>query len=309
MLNIYIAGNTGFLGRSINNEFLKDKKYNIIKNKKRLDLTKYNSVSNFFKNNKIDYVINAAGLVGGIKKNIDNQIEFLETNFLIQSNLIKVAYENNIKKIVNISSSCVYPKNYNKPLKEDYILNGKFEPSNEGYALAKVCGMKLSEFYKSKYNFNIITCIPCNLYGIDDKFFDESSHFVAGIISKIYRAKMNNDKFVTLWGSGNPKRELMLNTDAAKAIKFCLENKKIKEQNINIGTGIDFTIKEYAYKIKKILNYKGRIIWDKSKPDGIKRKLLDISILRKYKFKNTFNIDEGFNIVISKFLNNSKFIF
>ena len=166
MLNIYIAGNTGFLGRSINNEFLKDKKYNIIKNKKRLELTKYNSVSNFFKNNKIDYVINAAGLVGGIKKNIDNQIEFLETNFLIQSNLIKVAYENNIKKFVNISSSCVYPKNYNKPLKEDYILNGKFEPSNEGYALAKVCGMKLSEFYKSKYNFNIITCIPCNLYGI-----------------------------------------------------------------------------------------------------------------------------------------------
>ena len=307
MINIYIAGRSGFLGRSLYNEFFKDKKYNIVINKKRLDLTKYNLVSNFFKKNKIDYVINAAGLVGGIKTNIENQIEFLDTNYQIQSNLIKVAYKNNIKKFINISSSCVYPKGYDKPLKEEYILSGKFEPTNEGYALAKVCGMKLSEYYKSKYNFNIISCIPCNLYGIDDKFFDETSHFVSGIISKIYEAKIKKQKFVTLWGSGNPRRELILNTDAARAIKFCLENKKIKEQNINIGSGVDFKIKEYASKIKKILNYKGKIIWDKSKPDGIKRKLLDISKLKKYRFKCNYNIDQGLKIVIDKFLENSKF--
>jgi GDP-L-fucose synthase len=137
-----------------------------------------------------------------------------------------------------VSSWCVYPKGYDKPLKEEYILSGKFEPTNEGYALAKICGMKLSVYYKSKYNFNIISCIPCNLYGIDDKYFDETSHFISGIISKIYKAKIKKQKFVTLWGSGNPKRELILNTDAARAIKFCLENKKIKEQNINIGSGV-----------------------------------------------------------------------
>jgi GDP-L-fucose synthase len=307
MKNIYIAGSTGFLGRSLVNEFNNDGKYKVVKNTKRIDLTNIKSINQFFKNNKIEYVINAAGHVGGIKKNIENQILFLDKNYLIQSNLIKIAHIHRVKKFINISSSCIYPKNYNKPLKENYILTGKFEQTNEGYALAKVCGLKLAEYYKNKYNFNIKTCIPCNLYGIDDKFFDESSHFIPGIISKIYEGKVKNKKNIKLWGSGNPKREIMLNTDVAKIIKFCLENNNIEEQNINIGSGVDFTIKQYASKIKKKIGYKGKIVWDKSKPDGIKRKLLDISLLKKYNFKINNNLDEGLNKVIDHFLLRSNF--
>ncbi len=303
---IYIAGHTGFLGRSLVNEFINDKKYKVlIPNRDTLDLVDQKKTLNFFKKNKIDYVINAAGLVGGIKKNIENQIDFLDINFRIQSNVLKAAHQNNVEKFINVASSCIYPKNHKQPLKEDYLFNGSFEPTNEGYALAKVCGLKLAEFYKKKFNFNSKTCIPCNIYGIGDKFFDDSSHFVAGIISKIYNAKINNEKFVKLWGTGNPRREIMFNSEVARAIKFCLE-RKINEQNINIGTGIDFMIKEYAIKIKRLLKYEGKILWDKEQPDGIKSKLLDISILKKYKFKHKVNIDEGLKIVIEDFIKKIK---
>jgi len=300
--NIFIAGHKGLLGSSIHAEFLNDKNYNvIIKSRKQLDLLNLNKVNNFFKKNNINLVINAAGLVGGILKNIENQINFLEINFKLQSNLIKAAYNNEVNDYINIASSCIYPNKSIQPLKEEYIMNGKLEKTNEGYALAKICGIKLCEFYSDKYNFKTKTFIPCNIYGINDKYFDQSSHFLSGIISKIYLAKINNKKNVKLWGSGKPKRELILNTDAAKAIKFCID-KKVKEKNINIGTGIDYSIKQYANKIKKILNYNGNIFWDTKYPDGIKRKLLDIRILNKYKYSSQFNVDDGLKFVIKKFL-------
>ncbi len=303
MKKIFIAGHNGFLGKSIYNEFSKDKKYKIItRNKKILDLTNFNLTNSFFKKNKIDYVVNAAGLVGGIKQNMENQIDFLDINYFIQSNLIKSAYNNNVKKYINIASSCIYPRNAKQPLKEDYLLSDKFEPTNEGYALSKVCGVKLSQFYKQKYNFNIKSLFPCNLYGVNDTFFNDNSHFISGIISKIYIAKKNNKKYVKLWGSGKPKREIMLNSEAARAVKFFLE-KDIKEDNINIGSGIDYPIKYYAQKIKKILNYQGKIIWDVSQPDGVKRKLLDVSIMNKYRFKHKYDAEKGLELVINNFLN------
>ena len=178
MKKIFIAGHKGLLGKSILNEFNKDSKYKVITvTRRNLELTNFNKVLNFFKNNKIDFVINAAGLVGGIKKNIENQIEFLDTNYLIQSNLIKSAFKHNVKKFINVSSSCIYPAKSKQPLKENYLMNGKLESTNEGYALAKLCGIKLSEFYSTKYNFNIKSVIPCNIYGTNDKYFDNSSHF------------------------------------------------------------------------------------------------------------------------------------
>ncbi len=308
MKKIFIAGHNGFLGQSILNEFIKDKKYKIITiSKKKLDLTNITLLENFFAKNEIDLVINAAGLVGGIKKNIENQIDFLDKNYLIQSNLIKIAYKNKIKKFINLSSSCVYPVNAKQPLKETYLLNGKLEKTNEGYALAKLCGIKLAEFYKNKYNFDITTLIPCNLFGTNDKFFDDNSHFISGIISKIYNAQEKKKKFVKLWGSGKPKREIMLNTELSRVIKFVLEN-KINEININVGTGVDYTIKQYANKIKKIMNYEGEIIWDTSMPDGIKRKLLDITLLKKYKFQFKHNTEDGLKLVVKQFLDdlNSK---
>ena len=303
MRNIFIAGHNGFLGKSIYNEFSKDKKYKIItRNKKILDLTNFNLTNSFFKKNKIDYVVNAAGLVGGIKQNMENQIDFLDINYFIQSNLIKSAYNNNVKKYINIASSCIYPRNAKQPLKEDYLLSDKFEPTNEGYALSKVCGVKLSQFYRQKFNFNIKSLFPCNLYGVNDTFFNDNSHFISGIISKIYIAKKNNKKYVKLWGSGKPKREIMLNSEAARAVKFFLE-KDIKEDNVNIGSGIDYPIKYYAQKIKKILNYQGKIIWDVSQPDGVKRKLLDVSIMNKYRFKHKYDAEKGLELVINNFLN------
>ena len=183
-------------------------------------------------------------------------------------------------------------------------MNGKLEPTNEGYALSKICGVKLSEFYKSKFNFETKSLIPCNIYGTNDKYLDDSSHFISGIISRIYIAKKNNENIVKLWGTGKPKRELLINIDVARAIKFCLE-KRIKEQNINIGSGIDFTIKQYAEKIRKLLDYKGKILWDNKYPDGMKRKLLDISILNNYKFKTKYNIDTGLKLIVDDFLKNN----
>jgi len=301
-IKLFIAGHKGFLGSTILREFSKDKKYKILTiEKNKINLKSYQKLNYFFQKNKPEYVINAAGLVGGILVNMKNQIDFLEENFLIQSNLLKVSYLNNVKKYINLASSCIYPKNCKQPIKEKYLLSGNLEETNEGYALAKICGLKLAQFYNEKYNFNSITLLPCNLYGENDKYFDENSHFISAIISKIYLAKINNKRKVKLWGTGNPKREIMHVEDAARAIKLCLQS-KFSNQNINIGSGIDFSISKYANLIKKKLNYNGKIIWDKAYPDGVKRKLLDISYLKNKKFKNKYSIELGLDSVIRSFL-------
>lgn len=303
-LKIYIAGHNGFLGRNIKS-FLSKKNFNIFGlSKKELDLTSRANVQNALKKINPDIVINAAGRVGGIQANIKNNAEFLDENYLIQSNLILSSYKLGIKKFINIASSCIYPTDSNQPIKEEYLLNGKLENTNEGYALAKIAGLKLCEYLNKQYNFNCITLIPCNLYGEEDKFYDEHSHFLPGLITKIYEAFKNELDEVNLWGSGSPRRELIHVNDLSRAVYFFLADKKKQERIINIGTGKDHSIKEYADMIKEQIGYKGKIIWDKSYPDGMKKKLLDIKLMKKMGFHPKIDFGKGLTKVITHFKKN-----
>ena len=277
-LKIYIAGHNGFLGKNIKS-YLSQKNYQIFGlSRKELDLTSREKVKKALRKINPDIVINAAGRVGGIKANIYNNAEFLDENYLIQSNLILNSYELGIKKFINIAGSCIYPTNSIQPIKEEYLLNGKLEKTNEGYALAKIVRLKLCEYLNKQYNFNCITLIPCNLYGEEDKFYDEHSHFLPGLITKIYEAFKNELGEVNLWGSGSPRRELIHVNDLSRAVHFFLDDKKNQKRIINIGTGKTFQLKEYANMIKKQIGYKGKIIWDKSYPDGMKKKLFGCQI-------------------------------
>ena len=303
-LKIYIAGHNGFLGRNIKS-FLSKKNFNIFGlSKKELDLTSRANVQNALKKINPDIVINAAGRVGGIQANIKNNAEFLDENYLIQSNLILSSYKLGIKKFINIASSCIYPTDSNQPIKEEYLLNGKLENTNEGYALAKIAGLKLCEYLNKQYNFNCITLIPCNLYGEEDKFYDEHSHFLPGLITKIYEAFKNELDEVNLWGSGSPRRELIHVNDLSRAVYFFLADKKKQERIINIGTGKDHSIKEYADMIKEQIGYKGKIIWDKSYPDGMKKKLLNIKLMKKMGFHPKIDFEKGLTKVITHFKKN-----
>lgn len=297
---IYLAGHNGFLGKSIHKYLIRKNLKVITFDRKELDLKDRIKLEEKLIKNMPDIVINAAGKVGGIQANIKNNAEFLDENYLIQSNLILNSYKQNIKKFINIASSCIYPSKSKQPIKEDYILNGSLEPTNEGYALSKIAGLKLCEYLYKQYNFDYVTLIPCNLYGEKDKFFDEKSHFLPGLITKIYQAKLLNLKKVELWGSGNPKRELMHVDDLSRAIYFFLK-KKASKRIINIGTGRDYRIKEYALMIKKNFGYKGKIIWNKKYPDGMKRKLLDVSLMKKMGFKTQIDFEIGLKKVIRSF--------
>ena len=301
---IFIAGHNGFLGKNIK-KILNNKNYEVFTiNKSQLDLRNRNKVQKYIKLILPDIVINAAGKVGGIKANFKNNAEFLDDNYLIQSNLIWGSFNSKVKKFINISSSCIYPTFSNQPIKEEYLLTGKLEKTNEGYAIAKLSGLKLCDYLNTQYGFDAITLIPCNLYGENDKFYNEDSHFLPGLISKIYEAKKNNLKEVDLWGSGEPKRELIHVSDLAKCIYFFLKKQKYPYRIINIGTGKDFKIKQYANMIKKELNFKGKIIWDTNYPDGMKRKLLDIKKMKEMGFNPKVSFQEGLKKVIREFRKN-----
>ena len=303
-LKIYIAGHNGFLGRNIKS-YLSKKNFDIFGlSRNELDLTSRVNVQKALKKINPDIVINAAGRVGGIRANINNNAEFLDENYLIQSNLILSSYKLGVKRFINIASSCIYPTNSTQPIKEEYLLNGKLENTNEGYALAKIAGLKLCEYLNKQYNFDCITLIPCNLYGEEDKFYDEHSHFLPGLITKIYEAYKNELSEVKLWGSGSPRRELIHVNDLSRAIYFFLDNKKKQERIINIGTGKDHSIKEYADMIKKQIGYEGNIIWDKSYPDGMKKKLLDVKLMKKIGFHPKINFEKGLTKVINDFKKN-----
>ncbi len=302
---IFVAGHGGFLGKAILKKFNKKNIHLLVEDKKNLNLTRRDEVYKYLNQKSPDIVINAAGKVGGIKANINNNAEFLDENYLIQSNLILGSYNSNVKKFINIASSCIYPTLCKQPIKEEYLLNGLLEETNEGYAISKISGLKLCEYLHKQYAFDALTLIPCNLYGEDDKFYNENSHFLPGLISKIYDAKKNNYKGVTLWGSGSPRRELIHVDDLAKAIYYFSKKKNYKTRLINIGTGVDLKISQYANLIKKEIEYKGKIIWDKSFPDGMKRKLLDISKMNKMGFQTQIEFKNGLKKVIKKFIENS----
>ena len=291
---IYVAGHNGLVGSAI----VRRLKFNNYKNiltvdRKYLDLSDQKKVYHFLKKNKPKAIIIAAARVGGIVANNKYRADFIHENLIIQSNLIHGAFLNKIKNLIFLGSSCVYPRNCKQPIKEDFLLNGVLEYTNEPYAIAKIAGIKMCENYNLQYKTNYKSLMPTNTYGPGDNYNSETSHFFSAIIKKVYEAKIKNRKTITLWGTGKAKRELIYVDDLADACIFFML-KKTKETLINIGSGKDFTIKEYDNFIIKSLNLNIKIKFDKSKPDGTPRKLLDISLAKKYGWFPKISLKEGF---------------
>ena len=291
---IFVTGHKGLVGSSLLRR-LKFHGYKniIIKTKKELDLRDQNKVSNFFKKNKIDAVINAAGKVGGILANDKYKADFIYDNISIQNNIIHSSYKNKIKNLIFLGSSCIYPRNCKQPIKEKYILTGDLEKTNEPYAIAKIAGIKMCDSYNFQYKTNYKCLMPCNLYGPGDNYNLHDSHFLPALVSKIHNAKIKNKKFIKIWGTGAPKRELMYVDDLADACIYFL-NKKTKETLINVGSGMEKSIIEYAKFIINELNLNLKIKKDLTKPDGTPRKIVDISIAKKYGWKAKVDFKEGF---------------
>ena len=270
--------------------------------KKDLDLTNQDKVLKFFKKSKPDVVIIAAAKVGGILANDSLRASFLYENLAIQNNLINSSYLNGIKNLIFLGSSCIYPKFSKQPIKEEYLLSGKLEPTNEPYAIAKIAGLKLCETYNFQYNTNYKCLMPCNLYGPGDNYNLKSSHFFPALIKKIHYAKINKQKTIHLWGDGSPKREMMHVDDIAKAVIYFLK-KKTKHSLINVGSGIEMKISDYAKFIIKELNCDIQIKFDKSKPNGTPRKLLDSTLAESYGWKARVSLREGFQETYKDFMN------
>jgi GDP-L-fucose synthase len=291
---IYVAGHKGLVGSAIVRRLKFNNYKNILTiNRKYLDLSDQKKVYQFLKKNKPKAIIIAAARVGGIVANNKYRADFISENLIIQSNLIHGAFLNKIKNLIFLGSSCVYPRNCKQPIKEDYLLNSSLEYTNEPYAIAKIAGIKMCENYNLQYNTNYKSLMPTNTYGPRDNYNSETSHFFSAIIKKVYEAKIKNRKTITLWGTGKAKRELIYVDDLADACIFFMV-KKTKETLINIGSGKDFTIKDYANFIIKSLNLNIKIKFDKSKPDGTPRKLLDISLAKKYGWFPKISLKEGF---------------
>lgn len=296
---IFLSGHNGMVGSSVLRLLCNFNFQNIItKSRNELNLTDQLSVKIFFKETKPDYVILAAAKVGGIQANINNPATFLLDNLQIQNNIIEASLINDVKKIVFLGSSCIYPKDSPQPMKEEYLLTGKLEPTNEGYALAKITGLKLLEALRNQYGFNSICLMPCNLYGPGDSFDLEHSHVLSALVKKFVDAYDNSTAEITLWGTGEARREFMHVDDMANAIKFMIENYN-EPDFINIGTGTDISIKELALLIADMVSYKGNIIWDSSKPDGMMRKCLDVSKMKTLGFYPKITLEEGINQMIT----------
>ena len=291
---IYVAGHNGLVGSAIIRRLKFFGYKNIITiDRERLDLTNQLKVLKFLKKTKPKFIIIAAAKVGGINANNKYRADFIYENLSIQNNLIHGAYLNKIKNIIFLGSSCVFPKNCKQPIKEKYLLNGVLEYTNEPYAIAKIAGIKLCENFNLQYNTNYKCLMPSNTYGPGDNYDLETSHFYPALIQKILNAKKKMETNIILWGTGRAKRELIYVDDLADACIFFM-NKKTKENLINIGVGKDYTIKQYAEFISKYLNYPIQIKFDKTKPDGTKRKLLDISVAKRYGWSPKVSLKSGF---------------
>jgi GDP-L-fucose synthase len=300
--SIFVTGHKGLVGSAIVRRLIKLGYKNIITiTKQKLDLRNQKKVFNFFKEKKIDAVINAAGQVGGIYANNKYKADFIYNNLSIQNNIIHSCYKHNIQSLIFLGSSCIYPRNSKQPIKEKYLLTGELEKTNEPYAIAKIAGIKMCESYNFQYKTNYKCLMPCNLYGPNDNYDIKTSHFFPALISKALIAKKNKKKELILWGSGKPKRELMYVDDLANACIYFL-NKKTKESLINIGTGYDMNILNYAKFILKKINLKCKIILDKTKPDGVPRKIIDNTIALKYGWKPKYTLEQGFDITLKHYL-------
>lgn len=301
---IYIAGHRGMVGSAILNKLKEEGYTNLIhKTSSELDLRNQQSVDEFVSNEKPDVVIIAAARVGGILANNEYPYQFLYDNLAIEANLIHAAHQNDVEKVIFLGSSCIYPKLADQPLKEEYLLTGPLEPTNEWYAIAKIAGVKLIEALRKQYRRNYVSLMPTNLYGPRDNFDLKTSHVLPAMIRKFHEAKENGHALVPLWGSGTPMREFLYVEDLADAILFALEN-NLDGNLYNVGTGKDITIKELAETIQEIIGHEGEIKWDSSKPDGTPRKLMDVSKMKEQGWSYTTELKNGIKKTYDWFLNN-----
>lgn len=290
---IYVAGHRGLVGSAIVRN-LREKGYNnlIYKTHNELDLTNQKEVRDFFKKEKPEYVFLAAAKVGGINANNVAPADFIYENIMIESNIIKAAHDFQVKKLLFLGSTCIYPRMANQPINEDELLTGSLEKTNEAYAIAKIAGLEMCKFFKRQYGDNFISCMPTNLYGENDNFDLKTSHVLPALIRKVHEAKINNDSEVVIWGTGKPLREFLYIDDMADACVFLMENYN-GEQHVNIGTGIEITIKETAELIKDVIGFKGSLVFDTSMPDGTPRKLTDVSRLHELGWNHKVDLREG----------------
>ena len=302
-IKIFLAGHNGMVGSSLLN-ILKKKKYkNIItQSRKKLDLTDQKQTEKYIKKIKPDLVIIAAAKVGGIFANKTYKADFIYKNIMIQTNLIHASYLAGVKRLIFLGSSCIYPKFAKQPIKEEYLLSGSLEPTNDAYAIAKIAGIKMCEAYNKQYNLNYLSLMPTNLYGPNDNYDLINSHFFPALISKIHKAKVEKHKTVEIWGNGKAKRELMYVDDLAEACAFFI-NKKTKHSLMNIGSGNEKTIKSFSEFIMKKLSVKLKLKFNLNKPSGTPRKILNTKLARSYGWKSKIDLSKGFDLTYKDFLN------
>jgi GDP-L-fucose synthase len=299
---IYVAGHRGMVGSAIYRKLQQEGYTNLVtRTSSELDLRDQDAVTSFFETEKPEYVFLAAAKVGGIIANNTYRADFLYENLCIQNNVIHQAHLNGVKKLMFLGSSCIYPKLAPQPLKEEYLLTGLLEETNEPYAIAKIAGIKMCDAYRAQYNCNYISVMPTNLYGYNDNYHPQNSHVLPALIRKFHEAKVNGDAVVTVWGSGSPMREFLFADDLADACYFLMKN--YNEPNlINIGTGEDLTIKDLALLIKKVVGFEGELTFDSSKPDGTPRKLMDVSKLHNLGWKHKVDLENGIGLAYQDFL-------
>jgi len=299
---IYVAGHRGMVGSAIVRK-LESEGFNsiITRTSDQLDLRDQQAVADFFATEKPEYVFLAAAKVGGIVANNTYRADFLYENLAIQNNVIHQSYVNKVNKLMFLGSSCIYPKMAPQPLKEEYLLTGLLEETNEPYAIAKIAGIKMCDAYRDQYGCNFISVMPTNLYGYNDNYHPQNSHVLPALIRKFDEAKRNGDATVSIWGSGSPKREFLFADDLAEACYYLMQN--YNESNlINIGTGEDLSIKELAVLIKDVVGYEGELTFDATKPDGTPRKLMDVSKLHQQGWKHKIDLKEGLSLAYQDYL-------
>lgn len=302
---IFVAGHSGMVGSAVVRCLTAHGFNNIeVRSSKELDLTRQSDVECFFQKTRPEFVFLAAARVGGILANKTYRAEFIYTNSMIQSNVINSAWKTGVKKLLFFSSSCVYPRECTQPMKEEYLWDGKLEPTNEPYAVAKLNGMSMCRAYNEQYGTLFISVVPTNLYGVNDSYDPKQSHVMAALIAKFHRAKIDNNPSVTLWGTGSPRRELMYVDDAADAALFLMLNYNDNEP-VNIGLGTDLSILELAKVVREIVGYQGDILFDKSKPDGIPRKLLDLNKLHSIGWRAKTPLKQGITSAYAWYLTTS----
>ncbi|WP_448162901.1 GDP-L-fucose synthase [Bacillus mobilis] len=303
---IYVAGHRGLVGSAILRKLEEQGYTNLVyKTSKELDLRDPRQVEEFFQTEKVDYVFLAAAKVGGIVANNQYPADFIRDNLMIQTNVIDSAYRSGVEKLLFLGSTCIYPKLAPQPLKEEYLLTGELEPTNEPYALAKIAGIKMCESYNRQYGTKYISAMPTNLYGENDNFDLHTSHVLPALIRKFHEAKENNAEFVEVWGTGTPLREFLYSDDLADACVYLMNNYEGNEI-VNIGVGEDLSIKELAEKVKATVGFTGELRFDTSKPDGTPRKLVDVTKINALGWKATTSLDEGLKKAYDWFLQTEK---